>query len=253
MATKPGRRERKREETRRSIAAAAMRLFLERGFDEVTIAEVAEAADVSVNTVFNHFPTKEDLFFGSHETAEAALTRLSSEREPGEPVIAFLRRKLREGIERHAEESAGRGDHAYWMGVRRVLQGSPALQARAVHRARGEARGAEDALAEALARDAGGGPDDPMPRLVANLTMALYSGVFGQAERRRRAGESPEAVRAALSSAAEAALKLLERGIGDYGAGASGRASPDPTEPRPSGSGSAPGAAPTARSRSRLR
>jgi hypothetical protein len=151
------------------------------------------------------------------------MMRLSGEREPGEPAIAFLRRKLREGIERQAEESAGRADHAYWMGVRRVLQGSPALQARAAHRARGAARGAEDALAEALARDAGKGPDDPMPRLVANLTLALYSGVFGQAERRRRAGEDPEAVRAAFIAAAEAAMELLERGIGDYGAGAKKR------------------------------
>jgi AcrR family transcriptional regulator len=170
--------------------------------------------------VYNHFPTKEDLFFGSHETAEAALARLSGDRQPGEPVIAFLRRRLREGIERHADEAAGRGDREYWTGVRRVLQGSPALQVRAAHMARGSARGAEDALAEALARDSGKGPGDPRPRLVANLALALYSAVFVEAERRRRAGESPKAIRAFLTTAAESALDLLEHGIGDYGAGA---------------------------------
>jgi AcrR family transcriptional regulator len=216
MAEQPGRRERKREETRRSIAAAAMRLFLERGFDEVTIAEVAEAADVSVNTVFNHFPTKEDLFFGAHETAEVALARVGGDRKPGEPAIAFLRRRLREEIERFAAAES-RGDHAHWMGVRRVMQGSPALQARAAHRLRSSARGAEDALAEALARDSGKGPDDPRPRLVAVLALSLYSGLFIEAERRRRAGESTRAIRAFLTSAAEVALELLERGIGDYG------------------------------------
>src|SRR5215831_5156904 len=89
-----GRRERKREGTRRAITEAAMKLFLERGFDDVTVAEVAEAADVSVNTVFNHFPTKEDLFFGAEETSEATLARLVDDRQPGEPVIAFLRRHL---------------------------------------------------------------------------------------------------------------------------------------------------------------
>ena len=220
MADQLGRRERKREETRRSIAAAAMRLFLDRGFDDVTIAEVAEAADVSVNTVFNYFPTKEDLFFGAHETAETAMARLGGDRQPGEPVIAFLRRRLREDIKRFGEEAAGRGDHAYWMGVRQVIQGSPALQVRAVHAARGSARSAEDALAAALARDSAKGPGDPAPRLVANLALALYTGLFGEAERRRRAGESRKAIHTFLTSAAEAALDLLEHGIGDYGSGA---------------------------------
>ncbi|MEV6285955.1 helix-turn-helix domain-containing protein [Kribbella sp. NPDC051770] len=58
-----GRRERKKQQTRQLISDVATRLFLERGFDAVTVAEVAKAADVAVQTVFNHFPTKEDLFF----------------------------------------------------------------------------------------------------------------------------------------------------------------------------------------------
>ncbi|GAB3832432.1 TetR/AcrR family transcriptional regulator [Kribbella italica] len=58
-----GRRERKKQQTRQVISDVATRLFLERGFDAVTVAEVAKAADVAVQTVFNHFPTKEDLFF----------------------------------------------------------------------------------------------------------------------------------------------------------------------------------------------
>src|SRR5690349_13087587 len=58
-----GRRERKKQQTRQVISDVATRLFLERGFDAVTVAEVAKVADVAVQTVFNHFPTKEDLFF----------------------------------------------------------------------------------------------------------------------------------------------------------------------------------------------
>jgi AcrR family transcriptional regulator len=85
-----GRRERKKREMRQAIAAAAMRLFTERGYDHVAIAEIAEAADVSVNTIFNYFPTKEDLFFGQHEPMEAGLAQLIRTREPGESVVGFL-------------------------------------------------------------------------------------------------------------------------------------------------------------------
>ena len=96
MSEPSGRRQRKKDETRRAIAEAAMRLFLENSFDKVTIAQIAEAADVSVNTVFNYFPTKEDLFFGSHPGGESGLAGLAMAREPHETVIAFLRRFLDE-------------------------------------------------------------------------------------------------------------------------------------------------------------
>src|SRR4051812_14348186 len=163
MSEQPGRRQRKREETRRAIAEAAMRLFVERGFDEVTVAAVAEAADVSVNTVFNHFPTKEDLFFGSQETGGGGLDRLDIDRKPGEPVVAFLRRHLFESIERFRDASRDRADHADGAAIRQVIQGSPALQIRLAHHTRGTARSAEDSLAAALARDGGKGPNDPVP------------------------------------------------------------------------------------------
>jgi AcrR family transcriptional regulator len=67
-----GLRESKKLETRREIADTAMRLFVERGFDHVTVAEVAAAARVSVKTVFNYFPTKEDLFFDELPERQAA-------------------------------------------------------------------------------------------------------------------------------------------------------------------------------------
>jgi AcrR family transcriptional regulator len=194
-----------------------MRLFLERSFDDVTIAEVAEAADVSVNTVFNYFPTKEELFFGSHETMEHSLARLVQGRKPGEPVVAFLRRHLTETIENSGKKSRDRTDLEHWNGVRRVLLGSPALQVRAVQRARGAGQVAEDALAQALANDTAVEPDDPTPRLVANQVLALYSAVCFEAERRRRLGQRAEVIQEALATTAEIALDLLERGIGRYG------------------------------------
>src|SRR3954470_24469510 len=83
----PGLRERKKEQTRRLIAETARRLFAERGFDAVTVGEVARAADVSEKTVFNYFPTKEDLFYSGMEAFEERLLGAVREREPGETAL----------------------------------------------------------------------------------------------------------------------------------------------------------------------
>src|SRR2546426_6042708 len=102
-----GLRARKKEETRQGIAEAALRLFTERGFDAVTVAEVARAADVSEGTVFNYFPTKEDLFYGQMEVFEAALVEAVRAREPGESALtAFRRFGLERSVRLAAEEVA---------------------------------------------------------------------------------------------------------------------------------------------------
>src|SRR3954447_19778787 len=87
-----GLRESKKLEMRREIADAAMRLFVQRGFDHVTVSEVAAAARVSEKTVFNYFPTKEDLFFDEVPERQAALVAAISGRGPGESILAALRR-----------------------------------------------------------------------------------------------------------------------------------------------------------------
>src|SRR5437899_7716324 len=87
-----GLREWKKARTRREIADSAMQLFAQRGFDGVTVAEVAAAAGVSEKTVFNYFPTKEDLFFDEVPAREAALVEAIRAREPGESIVAALRR-----------------------------------------------------------------------------------------------------------------------------------------------------------------
>src|SRR5919197_3294063 len=87
-----GLRERKKERTRAAIADAALELFRERGFDAVTVAEVARAADVSEGTVFNYFPTKEDLFYGRMESFETALLDAVRDRASGRSVLAAFHR-----------------------------------------------------------------------------------------------------------------------------------------------------------------
>src|SRR5215210_4521115 len=87
-----GLRERKKQRMRELIAETARRLFVERGFDAVTVAEVARVADVSEKTVFNYFPTKEDLVYWRMETFEEDLLRTIRERAPGESALAAFAR-----------------------------------------------------------------------------------------------------------------------------------------------------------------
>src|SRR4029453_6537193 len=91
MSAEPGLRERKKQQTRQLIADTARRLFAERGFDGVTVAEVAREADVAEKTVFNYFPTKEDLFYSRLEACEEELLEAIREREPGQTVLTAFR------------------------------------------------------------------------------------------------------------------------------------------------------------------
>ena len=87
----PGLRERKKQRTRELIAETARRLFVERGFERVTVAEIARAADVAEKTVFNYFPTKEDLVYWRLEAFEDELLTAIRERWPGESALDRLR------------------------------------------------------------------------------------------------------------------------------------------------------------------
>src|SRR5437868_7128596 len=86
------RRSRKRLDTRDDISEAATRLFYERGFDHVTVDEIAEAADVGRMTVFNHFPRKEDMFFDRVEEAREILCEAVRQRDPGVAPVEALHR-----------------------------------------------------------------------------------------------------------------------------------------------------------------
>lgn len=94
MTETVGRRERKKAQTRQALADAALRLFLEQGYDNVGVRDVAEAADVSVTTLFKHFPSKEALVFDDDEGQEAALVAAVRDRAPGQSVLHALRDHL---------------------------------------------------------------------------------------------------------------------------------------------------------------
>src|SRR5215207_4660540 len=123
-----GLRERKKQRTRRHIAETARGLFAERGFDRVPVAEIARAADVSEQTVFNYFPRKEDLVYWRLGTFEEELLAAVRERDPGEPALTAFRRFLlaQRGLLGEADPEA----REQLAALTRTITQSPALLAR---------------------------------------------------------------------------------------------------------------------------
>ncbi|MGW2373312.1 TetR/AcrR family transcriptional regulator [Kitasatospora sp. NPDC001683] len=210
--TTPNLRELNKRRTREAISHAATRLFIERGFDRTTIAEVAAAAGVAKMTVTNHFPRKEDLFFDLHEELVARLPRAVAERAPGESALTALRRDCLTGLDRHDPRLGFSGpDFA------RTVAESPALGARL----RELHEQSETALAEALSEAVRAAPDDSQgvdfeSRVAAALLAAVDRAVFAEVFRRTLAGEEQAAIAAAVRPSAAQAFDRLEGALGSY-------------------------------------
>jgi AcrR family transcriptional regulator len=195
-----GLRETKKAETRREIADTAMRLFVQRGFDHVTVAEVAAAARVAEKTVFNYFPTKEDLFFDEVPERRAALVATIRDRSPGESIVAALRRLQASECPRLC--SAGFATFA------RIIEESPALEAKEL-----------EVMAQLTETLAGAIRDElRVPEIDANIAANMLVGVHWQLFRNARAQalagrHGPAAVRR-LRSDLDRAYRLLEHGLG---------------------------------------
>jgi AcrR family transcriptional regulator len=196
-----GLRESKKLHTRQQIADEAMRLFVTRGFDHVTVAEVAAAANVSQKTVFNYFPTKEDLFFDEVPKREAAIVEAISGREPGESILAALRRLQLRECPRLC--SPGFATFA------RIIEESTALQAKELEVMAHFAQVIADAIQREL------GVDERDARISAGLLVSVHRQVFRGARRQALAGKhGPAAVRR-LRADLERAYELLEHGLGN--------------------------------------
>jgi AcrR family transcriptional regulator len=213
-----GLRERKKEQTRRLIAETARGLFAERGFDAVTVAEVARAADVAEKTVFNYFPTKEDLFYSGMEAFEERLLAAVRDRARGETVLEAFRRFVLapQGVfaMRGAGERGGRAATEQLRSITRVITGSPALLARE----RQVLARYADALAILLAEETGAGVDDLEPRVAAHALLGVHRSLIEYVRRRVLAGAGAATVARELREQGERAFALLEGGLGDYAA-----------------------------------
>ncbi len=202
-----GLRELKKAQTRENISHQATRLFLGRGFDRVTIAEVAAAAQVAKMTVTNYFPRKEDLALDLHEVFTASLAATVRGRAPGESALAALRRAFLASVAAHDAVIGFSGEP-----FARMIVESPALVARLreFHEER------EDALAAVLAEETGAGPDEMTPRFAAAQLGGAHRVLFNEALRRTLDGQSHEEIAAALAEDGAAAFDLLEPALGGY-------------------------------------
>jgi AcrR family transcriptional regulator len=213
--TEMGLRERKKAQTRQLIADTAWRLFADRGFERVTVAEVAREAQVAVATVFNYFPTKEDLFFFRLEAFGADLVEAVAGRAPGEPALAAFRRRLLGAGGLLAQVEAG-DDQALerLRTMNRVIAASPALQAREQQ----AFAGAAAALADQLAADTGAPPGDLDAQVAANALVGVQRALVDHTRRRVLTDEQPANLAADVRALAERAFALLEHGLGGYAA-----------------------------------
>ncbi len=171
-------------QTRARISEVATRLFLDRGYDAVTVAEVARAAGVSSVTVFNHFPRKEDLFLDRGVDAEELLRSAVRDRAPGADVLASLRDAAFRLVDA-GHPLSGVNDRS--VPFFRTVAASPAL----IARAREIAADLQQTLAEELERDPAFEAD---PALLAAFFIAGYSTVIVETARRRIAGDPPSAI-----------------------------------------------------------
>jgi len=200
-----GLRERRKRETRQAISDIATGMFAARGYDQVTIAEIAAAAGVAKMTVTNYFPRKEDLVFDQAEGLIRQLAEVIATRAPGESLLAAVRRDYADAVAR-GDVSLGLSSPAF----ARMIQDAPALASRALEMLNQR----EQALGDAIAAETG--TDNPQQRVAAALLASVPRVLAAEAFRRSLAGQPRDDIRAVLAEQAAAGFDLLEPALGDY-------------------------------------
>lgn len=207
-----GLRERKKRLMRQQLSDTATAMFLERGFEAVRVAEIAEACGVSEKTVFNYFPTKESLLLDRWDATVARLRAALADPEvaPVEAVVSVLDQELHDltGMLEQAEDP----DRArsQYRAFGNLLRSTPALQVR--QRVQMDQVGA--VIAGALAERAGLGPGDPEPQIVASALLGLWQVHLRSLGRSVADGsQAPEQIRKAVAADVARAAAILRTGI----------------------------------------
>jgi AcrR family transcriptional regulator len=206
-STPEGLRERKKERTRRLIADTARRLFAQRGFEHVTVAEIARAAEVSEATVFNYFPSKEDLVYERMEVFEQEMLRTIRDRPAGESLLTAFRRFILtpRGFIASNDPSAAEQLRA----VTRVIAQSPALLAREQQILDRYTH----ALADLIAHETGRRPDHVEPWVFANALLGVHRALLDYVRREILAGAPSRQIATGVKRNGNRALALLENGL----------------------------------------
>lgn len=204
--SRPGLRERKKQQTRDAIAETAKTLFAQRGYDAVTVAQIADAANVSVKTLFKYFESKEDLFFENEDELCERILACVRERAPGESALDAVRRLF------EASTAEVPSILVEFEGFRRTLEGHATLQSRL----RRMWERYEEALAELLASETGAALYAPEPRMVAAQLISLFRLLTSEQVlayvRAHPAKERPRA----LAAWTRTSLQLVGEGVRHY-------------------------------------
>jgi AcrR family transcriptional regulator len=206
-----GLRERKKRETRQRISDIATGLFLEHGFMTVTIADVAEAADVSVNTVYNYFPTKEDLFLDRSKGVIDRLSRWVRARDVGESAAAAVLRELRDEVEAVSPRVGLMEGYERFM---RVIQDAPPLRSRLWS----IQQEVQENLEATLREETGATAEDPVPTLMAGQLNWVHQTVMGVIGREMVAGRNPGEVSREVLVLLDRIEELLSEKVLNYAA-----------------------------------
>lgn len=211
-----GLRERKKRILRQRISDTATGMFLERGFDEVKVSEIAEACDVSEKTIYNYFPTKESLLFDREEDQARQIAEALRDRGDDvsivDSVVAVLEREL-QWIYR---VWSGRDDDAEGLVMIRrfaaMIESTPALTA--------GMQVMMDRLTEvaaiALAERAGVDPEDPEPQMAATIVIGLWRTQFNAMQRYTDGSYSPDEVLHAVLDDIRRAASVADSGLSSF-------------------------------------
>lgn len=215
MSATEGLRERKKRRTRQEISDVATRLFFEHGFEQVTLAQIAAAAEVSVKTIFNHFGSKEDLYFDRAQELDEGLRRTITERPPGTTILESLHALLRDNRVPLPGQGWGGLEEEQRYGLFRAFLAtqdrSPALRARRLIIGEEMGRGVAAVIGSELGRD----PDDPAVQALAAALVAVMN-LRDRALRTAMAeGVRPPALRDRVVAVVDEAFARLAKAFGD--------------------------------------
>jgi AcrR family transcriptional regulator len=200
--SRPGLRERKKQQTRETIGRVALQLFADRGYDQTTLADIADAADVSPRTIFAYYQSKEDILFCDEPSFYERLEQTLKQRPPGSTTVDALRDFL--SVFGPPDDQA--------MLRKRIIGANQGL--RLSERARSAPL--EQLVAESIAVDLGAGPDDIRPLLIAASVTAAFSAVRDRLEEGSAEPISHEEARGVLDEVLEflrGGLEALQRGV----------------------------------------
>ncbi|MER6499158.1 helix-turn-helix domain-containing protein [Streptomyces sp. NPDC001455] len=201
-------RERKKLQTRHRLLAAATELFAERGFDKVSVAEIAEAAEVSKMTVFNYFAGKEDLVLAPMAEHIGDVAGVVRDRAPGESALSAVRVQFLAAIERR-DPSVGMSDVPMVLDMRRLIQETPAL----LIRAHALSLRSHELLAHVLTEE---GEEPPIARIAAAQLISTRNSLIHANQLRLLAGEPADAIAGDAVALAERGFDLLAHGLGAF-------------------------------------